>query len=65
MLMTRRAQAILVTLLVSIGCLAAAPAQVAPSLTDRIPVEREIAIGQLPNGLRYYVRANKKPEKRA
>jgi zinc protease len=64
MSMTKRAQAILVTLFVFIGCMAA-PAQVAPRLTDPIPVEREIAIGQLPNGLRYYVRANKKPEKRA
>jgi zinc protease len=65
MLMTRRIQVLLVTFFVALGCLTAAPAQVVPPLTDPIPVEREIAIGQLPNGLRYYVRANKKPEKRA
>jgi zinc protease len=53
------------SLLFFVSCLTAAPAQVAPVLTDPIPVEREITINQLPNGLRYYVRANKKPEKRA
>jgi len=52
-------------LLLFVSCLTAAPVQVAPALTDPIPVEREITINQLPNGLRYYVRANKKPEKRA
>src|SRR6267142_3385770 len=51
--------------LLAITCLTAAPAQVAPSLSDPIPVEREITIGRLSNGLRYYVRANRKPEKRA
>jgi zinc protease len=51
-------------LLLIVTCLSAAPAQ-APSLSAPIPVEREITIGQLPNGLRYYVRENKKPEKRA
>jgi zinc protease len=40
------------------------PAQSA-ALTQAIPVDPEITLGQLPNGLRYYVRANKKPEKRA
>ena len=53
------------SLLLFVSCLTVAPAQVAPVLTDPIPVEREITINQLPNGLRYYVRANKKPEKRA
>ena len=28
-------------------------------------MERKITIGQLPNGLRYFVRANQRPEKRA
>jgi zinc protease len=40
-----------------------APAQIA--LTQPIPVEPEISMGQFPNGFHYYVRANKKPEKRA
>ncbi len=43
---------------------AANPAQSA-ALSQAIPVDPEITLGQLPNGLRYYVRANKKPEKRA
>jgi zinc protease len=40
------------------------PAQSA-ALTDPMPVDPQITRGQLPNGMRYYVRANKKPEKRA
>src|SRR5215831_11629903 len=52
-------------LLLFVTSLTAAPVQVAPALTDPIPVERQITINELPNGLRYYVRANKKPEKRA
>src|SRR5215472_4620844 len=35
------------------------------ALTAAMPVDAAIARGQLPNGLRYYVRANPKPEKRA
>jgi zinc protease len=35
------------------------------SLTARIPTDTKIRIGTLPNGLRYYIRQNKKPEKRA
>jgi zinc protease len=35
------------------------------SLTARIPTDAKIRIGTLPNGLRYYIRQNKKPEKRA
>jgi zinc protease len=62
----KRLQTILfLILLFAAMSLAAAPAQVALSLNNQIPVEREITIGQLPNGVRYYVRANKKPEKRA
>src|SRR5688572_6859528 len=34
-------------------------------LAAKIPVDRRIATGVLPNGLKYYVRANKKPENRA
>src|SRR3989454_2050155 len=61
----KRTQKAFLLLLLVVTCLTAAPAQLAPSLSDPIPAEREITIGQLPNGLRYYVRANKKPEKRA
>jgi len=35
------------------------------NLSDRIPVDPEIKIGQFENGLRYYIKVNKKPEKRA
>src|SRR5437870_10622192 len=61
----KRTQKAFLLVLLAITCLTAAPAQVAPSLSDPIPVEREITIGRLPNGLEYYVRANRKPEKRA
>src|SRR5438094_10363993 len=40
------------------------PLQSAP-LTQLMPFDSQIAVGTLPNGLRYYVRANNRPEKRA
>ena len=62
----KRIQISFVVLLVIFAGGAAAPAQrAAPALSDPIPVEREITIGKLPNGLRYYLRTNSKPEKRA
>jgi zinc protease len=51
--------------------LASAPPQTGASkaqstaLSQQMPVDPEITIGKLSNGLRYYIRANKKPEKRA
>jgi zinc protease len=42
----------------------ATSATVAP-LTATIPVDPEITTGRFANGLRYYLRTNKKPEKRA
>jgi zinc protease len=35
------------------------------ALTQQMPVDPEVAVGTLPNGLRYYVRANGKPAHRA
>jgi len=35
------------------------------SLTQPMPVDPRITIGRFPNGLRYYIRVNKLPEKRA
>src|SRR5579872_5846415 len=35
------------------------------ALSDQMPVDPEVAFGTLPNGLRYYVRANAKPSRRA
>jgi zinc protease len=37
----------------------------APDLAQQMPLDPQITIGKFPNGLRYYVRANKKPEGRA
>src|SRR5205823_13805061 len=35
------------------------------ALTAPMPVDPEISIGKFANGMRYYIRRNKKPEKRA
>ena len=43
---------------------AALPAQ-STALSQPMPVDPQITIGKLSNGLRYYIRANTKPEKRA
>ncbi len=45
----------------------AAPMAVAPlpSATERVPVDPRITIGRLENGLRYYIRRNPRPAKRA
>src|SRR3954451_18128394 len=37
----------------------------APALTAPLPTDPKVKVGTLPNGIRYYVRQNKKPEKRA
>src|SRR5580692_1604868 len=34
-------------------------------LSGQMPVDPEVVVGTLPNGLRYYVRANEKPSRRA
>ena len=44
---------------------AAARQRSAPALTAPLPVDPKVRIGTLPNGLRYYIRQNRKPEKRA
>ncbi|MDB4876573.1 MAG: hypothetical protein JWM41_3019 [Gemmatimonadetes bacterium] len=36
-----------------------------PALTAPLPVDPKVRIGTLPNGIRYYIRQNPKPEKRA
>jgi zinc protease len=48
-------------------CLTATQIQVAraQALTDAMPTDPQITMGKFDNGLRYYIRANKKPEKRA
>src|SRR5688572_4424741 len=52
-----------ILLFVAAVCLTAA-AQ-APDLKQPMPVDPAITMGKFPNGLRYYILANKKPEKRA
>src|SRR3982750_1012692 len=42
---------------------AGAPAPI--PLTTRLPVDAKVKIGTLPNGIKYYIRTNPKPEKRA
>ena len=51
---------ILLSLILSVACLTNAQ-----TLTEPMPVDPQITMGQFKNGLRYYIRANKKPEKRA
>ena len=41
------------------------PATGAPALAEVLPVDPKVTIGTLPNGIRYYIRQNPKPEKRA
>jgi zinc protease len=42
-----------------------APAGAAPSAATVLPVDPKVKIGTLPNGMRFYIRKNLKPEKRA
>ena len=52
----------LVTFVLSVSCLALAQDA---ALTQPMPVDPAITMGKFPNGLRYYIRPNRKPEKRA
>ena len=52
----------LVTFVLSVSCLALAQDT---ALTQPMPVDPAITMGKFPNGLRYYIRPNRKPEKRA
>jgi zinc protease len=72
-LVRRAAGTMLVTLLASAAAFAQAPAGRETSaesvaryaLTESMPVDPEVALGTLPNGLRYYVRPNARPPRRA
>jgi zinc protease len=44
---------------------AQAPKSSTPASTAPLPVDPKVRIGTLPNGIRYYIRQNPKPEKRA
>jgi zinc protease len=67
--MTNRFLPIALTLSLAVPMLAqnAKPAGSAamPALTAPLPVDPKVRIGTLPNGIRYYIRQNPKPEKRA
>ena len=68
--LTRARMMLLIAALVVVVCLgtqqpAATIHAQSTGLTDAIPVDPQITMGKFPNGLRYYIRANKKPEKRA
>ena len=66
---------LLTALILSLICLTGVPQQAAsilvqgsnqsPTLTQSMPLDPQITMGQFKNGLRYYIKANKKPEKRA
>src|SRR5688572_2079175 len=58
---------LIATIVLTSVCLAGVKTQLirAQALSDAMPVDPQITIGTLPNGIRYYIRANKKPEKRA
>src|SRR5829696_4915142 len=55
-----------IPLMVILGCAVCLPAaSQTTTLSQPMPVDPQITMGKFPNGLRYYIRANKKPEKRA
>src|SRR5262245_8199913 len=54
---------ILILLFVAAVCPAAVSQT--PPLSQAMPVDPQITMGKFPNGLRYYILRNKKPEKRA
>ncbi len=68
---TRTQTMLLATAIVAATCLTVAAQQGATTaaatagLTQAIPTDPQITVGKLANGLRYYIRGNKKPENRA
>lgn len=67
MTISQRTRVLLLTAFTALAiCLAGSLQPIrSQALTDAMPVDPQITMGTLPNGLRYYIRANKKPEKRA
>jgi zinc protease len=62
-----RTRLLLLTSAILLASFLTSPPQLAraQALSDPMPVDPQITIGKFANGMRYYVRANKKPEKRA
>ena len=48
-----------------LGAQSTAPVGAPPRLSAPLPMDSAITVGTLPNGMRYYVRVNHRPEKRA
>jgi zinc protease len=65
--MNRRSRLLVLTTAVILSVFLAGrpPFAQAQALTDPMPVDPQITIGKFANGMGYYIRANKKPEKRA
>src|SRR5215469_10563806 len=59
----KRAHFVLLAIILSLAAITGAAPQLA--LDQAIPIETQITAGKLQNGLQYYIRANRKPEKRA
>src|SRR3954470_4497382 len=59
-----RAFLLTLALILTTGLAATQNRAVAQTPTDSLPTDPQITMGKFPNGLRYYIRANKKPEKR-
>jgi zinc protease len=62
-----RTRLLLLTSAILLASFLTSPSQLAraQALSDPMPVDPQITIGKYANGMRYYIRANKKPEKRA
>lgn len=65
MRITPRHSALPVALLVALFAATSAAQQATPRLSDPLPIDPAIVRGTLPNGLRYFVRHNEKPQRRA
>ena len=51
--------------IISLLLIVSAPIFSQIDVTERLRVNPEITIGELDNGMKYYIKENKKPEKRA
>src|ERR1700682_352188 len=70
-ILTRRRMMLLIAAIAAALCVGGAHQQAATipvqttALTQQMPVDPQLTMGKFANGMRYYIRANKKPEKRA
>ncbi|MDQ3998086.1 MAG: insulinase family protein, partial [Gemmatimonadota bacterium] len=59
------APVMLVTVVAPVAAQTTAPRLAVSDTAPRLPVDPKVIAGRLPNGLRYYIRQNSRPEKRA